>query len=658
VSRPVMVPSLDRPHGDAGSVVTVPVSSLLHEELTVIGAAPTIDATRAGGKARVPREDIHARQPGTLLEVLENVPGVSQVSEGHAAVPALRGLANGRTLLVIDGGRVSSERRVGPGANFLDPESLDAVDVARGPGSVAYGSDAFGGVISLRTRRPDPATPLRVRASGTLTQGGQGSVELSKGLPAGGMLVQAHARHADDYGSPSGTVFNSGWEDRGLLARVSQDIAGGLLSVGLQSDEATDVGRPRNNSRTVRFSYPFERSHRVTASFERPRAGAFSNVQVAGLFDTYEQRTDQDRYATTTTGRSIERADISFRDFGVRATAARVIRSARLEFGADVHRRFALHARDATLAFALDGSLASERRSESVADASRLGTGLFVQGEAAPHRRLLIGAGVRGDRVTTESRGGYFGDRATSHVAPSGFGSVTVGPFVRTTVTAQVSRGFRDPVLSDRYYRGPSGRGFITGNPDLDPETSLQFDLAIRNTSGRVRSAVYLYQYRIDDLVERYQSEPDFFFFRNRGRARLRGIEAEVQADLGGGISSSVGAHIQHGVALDDQAALDGIPPPTLMASLTKRWSATGRVYLRTALFADDHRPGPTEQRIAGYSLVDAGASWRVHRSLELRGLIRNALNAQYLASPDTRAVSAPGSTASITAVFAIDQWN
>ena len=46
----------------------------------------------------------------------------------------------------------------------------------------------------------------------------------------------------------------------------------------------------------------------------------------------------------------------------------------------------------------------------------------------------------------------------------------------------QVARGFRDPVLSDRYFRGPSGRGFITGNPDLDPETSVQFDVGVRYT--------------------------------------------------------------------------------------------------------------------------------------------------------------------------------
>ena len=55
------------------------------------------------------------------MQALETVPGINQVSEGHASVPAVRGMARGRTLFLIDGGRVSSERRVGPSATFLDP---------------------------------------------------------------------------------------------------------------------------------------------------------------------------------------------------------------------------------------------------------------------------------------------------------------------------------------------------------------------------------------------------------------------------------------------------------------------------------------------------------------------------------------------------------
>ena len=137
--------------------LTITVQSLLSEAVTVSGSAPGIESTPAAGTTTVSGRDVAVRQPSNLVQAVENVAGVNQVSEGQAAVPAVRGLARGRTLILIDGARVTSERRVGPSATYIDPSIMDSVDVARGPGSVAYGSDAFGGVISVRTRRVTPA---------------------------------------------------------------------------------------------------------------------------------------------------------------------------------------------------------------------------------------------------------------------------------------------------------------------------------------------------------------------------------------------------------------------------------------------------------------------------------------------------------------------
>ena len=106
-----------------------------------------------------------------------------------------------------------------------------------------------------------------------------------------------------------------------------------------------------------------------------------------------------------------------------------------------------------------------------------------------------MSGGIRGDYVTTTNTGGFFGDRSTGNGAGSGYASATVGSFGGFSLTAQIARGFRDPVLSDRYYRGPTGRGFITGNPDLDPETSVQLDLGLRYVAPRFRLATFYYHY-------------------------------------------------------------------------------------------------------------------------------------------------------------------
>jgi len=649
VAKPVYVEAVD-----FAAVLTLRAEATVSEEVTVSGIAPSIDASPGAGLTLVPGIELQRRAPANLTQALENVPGVSQVSEGQAAVPAVRGLARGRTLIMIDGSRVSSERRVGPSATFLDPGSIEAIDVARGPGSVAYGSDAFGGVISVRTKRPDMTGPLRVRLAGTVGAGipeRHGEVEVSKGFGTGGLLALARYRTTDDYRDPNGTVFNSGFSNAGALLRGERRMGGGLLSVSWQGDFGSDVERPRSNSRTVRFYYPYENSHRVTGTWEQAGVGGFGQIRVTTFFGSYDQRTDQDRFATSTSPRSIERADIAAKDFQVRATAERAVGDVRVELGVDVNGRFGLEAHDIGVSFDLAGRQTALVDNLSIDSARRTDTGLYVQMDRPVGDWVKASGGVRVSFVSNVNTGGFFGNRSVSNQAVAGFGAVTVGPFEGVTMTAQLTRGFRDPTLSDRFYRGPTGRGFITGNPDLEPETSLQADLGVRYATGRVRLAGYFYHYRISDLVERYEDETDFFFFRNRGRARLRGVEVEMQADLGGGYSLELSGQLASGRALDDDTALDDVAARTVSGivrrSVGERWNA----HVRLAVVAEDDTPGPSEIVTPGYVMLDAGVGWRPTARLELRGAGKNLLNQEHYASPDRRFVLAPGASVSLAAV-------
>jgi outer membrane receptor protein involved in Fe transport len=461
--------------------------------------------------------------------------------------------------------------------------------------------------------------------------------------------VQAHARSIDDYRSPEEEVFNSGTSDGGFLGRVEQTFGPGTLSASIQSDFGRDVERPRNNSRTVRFYYPTEDSHRFTTGYDLHQIGGFERIATTAFFGTYAVVTDQDRYPTATTNRSIERSDVSARDFQVRGLAERTIGAAHVEFGTDVNGRFGLEAFEDRVAFDAAGNEISMVRTTAIEDAHRTDAALFGSVQVPFASRVMFGAGIRGDRVTTENRGGYFGNRSSSHGAGSGFASITLGSFGGFTLTGQAARGFRDPLLSDRYYRGPTGRGYVTGNPDLDPETSLQFDGAVRYMAGRYRVAFYVFHYRIDDLIERYQTTVDNFFFRNRGRARMRGLEIETQADLGKGYTAEIAAQLTRGEAIDDETPLDGVPPPSISLQLRKQLSAFGFVQARAAAYDRDERPGPTEIVTPGYAIVDLSGGWFLTRTIELRGIVRNLLDQPYFVSPDTRTVLAPGISALLT---------
>jgi outer membrane receptor protein involved in Fe transport len=637
---------------DAAATLTLSVDSAVTEEVTVAsGAAPGIDITPGAATTLLTGRDVAMRMPANLMQSVENVPGVSQVSEGHAAVPALRGLARGRTLLLIDGSRVSSERRVGPSATFLDPAVIDAVDVARGAGSVKYGSDALGGVIAVRTRRPGfTGTTIE----GSITAGAgipdrRADATFTRGFGAGGLLVSAHARNVADYNSPAGSVRNSGYRDSGFLVRWDRLTGGGLLTAVWQTDFGRDIERPRNNSDAVRFYYPFEDSHRLNIGWERPQVGSLGLVEVSGFVGRISQRTDQDRLPTAARPRDIVRADVESSDFQVRASLETRVAGTQLEVGADINGRAGLRAHDVLIQYDLAGNVVSTADTLSIASARRVDTGLYLQADRPLRPNVTATGGIRFDYVTNVNTGGFFGDRRITNGAAAGFGAVTAGPFRRMTFTAQVSRGFRDPTLSDRFFRGPSGRGFITGNPDLQAETSVQFDLGTRYATERIRLAAYYYRYTITNLVERYQTDPEFFFFRNRGEARIQGVELEAQAALGRGFSLELAAQRGRGIATDNGSDLDDISADTVSLVLRRMFGATVSTFARAAWYDDDTRPGPSEIAAPGHVNVDVGATWTLHRRLELRAAVRNLLNAEYYASPDPRFVFAPGRNGFVT---------
>ena len=647
VGRPVSVSTVD-----PAAILTVSVQAAVTEEVTVTsGVAPSIDTTPGAAMTMLSSRELQQRAPANLMQAVENVPGVSAVSEGQAAVPAVRGLARGRTLILIDGSRVTSERRVGPSATFMDPSVAESVDVARGPGSVAYGSDAFGGVISVRTKRP-AYVGTSVTAAGTLGGGipdQRGEFTFSRGFGSGGVIVSTHARNQEDYDGPDTPVLNSGAEDYGVLARVERRAGAGTLAASWQSDFGRDIERPRNNSDAVRFYYPYDDSHRFNLSYERPGVPGFGSVRVLGFLGATTQRTDQDRVPSATRARDIVRADISATDYQFRATAERATGVARMEFGADVNGRAGLEAHDILIQYDLAGSVVSTTDNLSIESARRTDTGFFFQGETPLGKRVHLAGGARVDWVTNVNEGGYFGDRTVSNGAGAGFAALTAGPFDRVTFTAQIARGFRDPTLSDRFYRGPTGRGFITGNPDLEPETSLQFDVGVRYATSRVRLAGYLYHYDIKNLIERYPVDQDSFAFRNRGQAEIRGVEFEMQAEVGDGYTVEAGAQVSRGQAVDDDSALDDISPDTFSLVVRKSFGTRASMYARLANYADDDRPGPSEVWAPGHTNLDVGATWFAHRRLEVRGAVRNLLNQEYYASPDPRFVLAPGLNGFIT---------
>ncbi len=84
-----------------------------------------------------------------------------QRSQFGGGSPVIRGFEASRVLLVVDGVRMNNAiYRSGHLQNIItmDQGMLDRVEIAYGPGSVVYGSDALGGVVHFYTRNPHFST--------------------------------------------------------------------------------------------------------------------------------------------------------------------------------------------------------------------------------------------------------------------------------------------------------------------------------------------------------------------------------------------------------------------------------------------------------------------------------------------------------------------
>ncbi|MDT0557800.1 TonB-dependent receptor [Ichthyenterobacterium sp. W332] len=103
-------------------------------------------------------EDIRLANPQTSADALLGTGNVYiQKSQLGGGSPIIRGFSTNRLLISVDGVRMNNA--IFRGGNLqnvisIDPFSINNTEITLGSGSVVYGSDAIGGVMSFYTKRP------------------------------------------------------------------------------------------------------------------------------------------------------------------------------------------------------------------------------------------------------------------------------------------------------------------------------------------------------------------------------------------------------------------------------------------------------------------------------------------------------------------------
>jgi hemoglobin/transferrin/lactoferrin receptor protein len=247
----------------AGSTATMPDGAAF--SLDTVSVTATLNPIAAfeypGMVTVIDREQIEQRQPSSIDDVLKWVPNVEFTGGPRRTgeVPSIRGFSGPDVVVTLDGARQNFNSGH-DGRFFVDPTLLREAEVLRGPSSSLYGSGGLGGVIALRTVRPDDYLEDGETA-GVTVGGGYQSVnnEFRE-------VVTGYAKPTADFGVlASVTKLDSGSIELGdgsELDRTDDDVISGLAKAG----------------------WTFADHHRLEASFQRFQNAAEepNNAQGAG----------------------------------------------------------------------------------------------------------------------------------------------------------------------------------------------------------------------------------------------------------------------------------------------------------------------------------------------------------------------------------------
>ena len=140
------------------SMALEPKDQTLEEVILSVGRNAVSRKQIAEKVAVIDAQTIELQRPSTGADLVGLSPGVRiQKSQGGGGSPVIRGFEANRILMVVDGVRMNNAiYRSGhlQNAITINPNTVERVEVIYGSSSVAYGSDALGGVIHYYTKSP------------------------------------------------------------------------------------------------------------------------------------------------------------------------------------------------------------------------------------------------------------------------------------------------------------------------------------------------------------------------------------------------------------------------------------------------------------------------------------------------------------------------
>jgi len=573
--------------------------------------------------------DKNSGNPTNLTDLVIEVPGVSENGQGGLfQVYSIRGVSRQRVMSLVSGMRITSDRRAGVSASFIDPTLMQSAEVLRGPTTTFYGSGALGGVVEVVPRD----------YAGWSFGAGYDTVgdENYQTAGAGGenWSVGVSRRSAGDAESADGTLLNSHFTQYSAVARANWGRKGYHYELIAIPTYGKNIGKANTDFPERTTNYPVERHALVKFSV---------TAEDGWSLEAYVHPQDLETEVVEEETRSEVSNDSV--DFGVRWNAERPV-GTRLatRFGVDGFGRRDVDAAETQFDLsAPDQPTGPAVRTLDGAAETELGGWGSVRWIRTKTRWEF---GARYSWLTQTNAGDPTRDRS----AWSGYAGLSRDLGSKLQFRASLSSGIRFPSLTELYFTGTTGRGQVIGNPDLIPERSLGAEASLRWATRRVVVTGVVFRNEIDDYIERIEIDPDLLSFVNVTSGTIQGLELHGVSRLNGAWTLNFGGHTMRGEDSDGRP-LEDTPPDEIFlggAYGTGRWSVDARLAWRAARdrFASGEKPIPSATLLSATVRYRWAARWEA----ALSGT--NMLDQSYFRSADRKAPIAAGRGFGVGIVF------
>ena len=266
-----------------------------------------------------------------------------------------------------------------------------------------------------------------------------------------------------------------------------------------------------------------------------------------------------------------------------------------------------------------------------IPDSTRVGAGAFVQDEIALGDRWVVTPGLRADWIEAQTDGHPRHALTSEETAESSAVSGNLGLLYKVSnainLYANAGRAFRAPTLLELYFYGPHDVGNDIGDPDLDPETSWNFDVGLKTRTDRLQTMVSAFYNIVDDYIAKENQGDGNYQYLNYAKVALYGAEAGLNYDLGAGFSTFASVSYVRGKNDDTDDDLSGIPPLKGHYGLRYDMALGAKnalwVELAGLTAADQDKTGPNERATDGYTRgdvrlgLDVGETWSFMAAVE-----------------------------------------